>query len=174
MDEVGKLVLSIKRLTDGAKQSQIRFAECISVDWDNRTMDARGTGDGVDYLGVKLGFGYVDIKPVTGSLCLIGIIEGQEVFSFLIDAESVELAEISAKEVVYNGGKNSGLVKAGELTNKITTLEKDLNMLKQIFLSWIPVPQDGAASLKAAASGWTGQRIKVTEQSEIEDTKVKH
>jgi glycyl-tRNA synthetase alpha subunit len=83
MSEIDKLVLSIKHVGDGARQAQIRFVECVSVDWENKTMNAKGTGDGVEYLDVALGFGYTDIKPAVGSLCLIGIVDGQEVVTFV-------------------------------------------------------------------------------------------
>lgn len=174
MSEIDKLVGNIKRNADGAKQSQIRFVECVSVDWENKTMDAKGTGDGVEYLDVMLGFGYIDIKPAIGSLCLIGVIDGQEVVTFLINAEVVELAEIKATNMVYNGGDNFGLVKIKELTDKINVLEKDLNLLKNIFTTWVPMPNDGGAALKTAITAWTGQTIIVTKQTDIEDTKITH
>lgn len=174
MSEIDKLVTNIKRNADGAKQSQIRFVECVSVDWENKTMDAKGTGDGVPYLDVMLGFGYIDIKPAKGSLCLIGVIDGQEVVTFLINAEVVELAEIKATNMVYNGGDNFGMVKIKELTAKINVLEKDLTLLKNVISSWVIAPNDGGAALKTAMSPWLGQKITETKQSDIEDTKITH
>ncbi len=174
MDAIGKLVENLKRGNDGARQAQIRFVECVSVDWDNKTMDAKGTGDGVEYLDVILGFGYSDIKPVIGSLCLIGIIDGQEVVTFLINAEEVELVETKAEKIVFNGGKNAGLVKVKELTEKVNVLEKDLNLVKAIFAAWVPVPMDGGASLKSVIAQWAGQQIKVTQQTDIEDKIITH
>lgn len=174
MDAIGKLVENMKRGNDGARQAQIRFVECVSVDWDNKTMDAKGTGDGVEYLDVILGFGYSDIKPVAGSLCLIGIIDGQEVVTFLINAEEVELVETKAEKIVFNGGKNAGLVKVKELTEKVNALEKDLNLVKAIFAAWVPVPMDGGASLKSVIAQWAGQQLKVTQQSDIEDKIITH
>ncbi len=174
MDAIGKLVENMKRGNDAARQAQIRFVECVSVDWDNKTMDAKGTGDGVEYFDIILGFGYSDIKPAVGSLCLIGIIDGQEVVTFLINAEEVELVEIKATNIVYNGGDNFGLVKIKELTDKINVLERDLNLIKNIFNSWVVVPNDGGAALKAATSTWTGQTITVTKQTDIENIKITH
>jgi hypothetical protein len=174
MSEIDKLVLSIKRVGDGARQAQIRFVECVSVDWGNKTMSAKGTGDGVEYLDVALGFGYTDIKPAAGSLCLIGIVDGQEASAFLINAENVDLVETKAGRIVYNGGKHAGMVKARELTGKINALEKDLNLLKQVLSTWAPVPQDGGASLKASAAAWAGQRITETGQPDIEDAEITH
>lgn len=174
MDAIGKLTESLGRKAGGARQAQIRFAECVSVDWDGRTMDAKGTGDGVPYLDVALGFGYADIRPAVGSLCLIGIIDGQEVAAFLINAETVELVEIKAGSIVYNGGRNAGTVKVGKLTAKLNALERDLNDLKRAFAAWTPVPSDGGAALKGAAAFWAGKTFEVTPQPELENEKIKH
>ena len=129
MDAIGRLIASINQTVDGARQAQIRFVECVSVDWDNKTMDAKGSNDGVEYLDVTLGFGYTDIKPVVGSVCLIGIIDGQEVVTFLINAENVELVETKAKNIIFNGGDNLGLAKVKELTERFNKIETAFNSL---------------------------------------------
>lgn len=129
MSEIDKLAKSIMERTDGARQAQIRFAECVSVDWKNKTMDAKGTGDGVEYLDVMLGFGYIDIKPAIGSLCLIGIIEGQEVVSFLMNAGEIELAEINGAQIIFNGGTHLGIPMSPEVTQRLNLIEKAFNSL---------------------------------------------
>lgn len=174
MSEIDKLAKSIMERTNGARQAQIRFAECVSVDWDNKTMTAVGTGDDVEYLDVTLGYGFMDVKPKKGAVCLIGIIEGQEVVSFLIDAEEVELMESHADSIVFNEGKNGGLPISPELTSRLNTLENDLNTVKSIFAAWKPIPNDGGAALKAATTTWSGSQITITNQSEIENSKIKH
>ncbi|MDR1382216.1 MAG: hypothetical protein LBJ47_12155 [Tannerella sp.] len=174
MDEIEKLVISVKRVADGAKQAQIRFVECVSVDWENRTMSASASGDKAEYLDVALGFGYMDIRPAVGSACLIGVVDGQETAAFLINAEEVDLVEIKSRKIVYNGGENSGLAKAGELTKKINVLESDLNMLKGLLSAWMPVPQDGGASLKAVTASWAGRRIAETKPADMENSKITH
>lgn len=177
MSEIDKFVDSLKRTGEKVKQAQIRFVECVSVDWNNKTMDAKGTGDGIEYYDVTLGFGYTDIKPVVGTTCLIGVIDGNEVVTFLINAEEVELVETKAENIVFNGGKNAGLVNVPELTAKLNAIEKDLNMVKMIFAAWVPpVPPaiDNGAALKTAIATWAGQQFTVTMQPDIEDIKIKH
>lgn len=174
MSEVDKLAEIIGRRTQEAKQSQIRFAQCVSVDWENKTMNAKGAGDDTEYLDVILGFGYTDIKPVVGSTCLIGIIDGQEVVTFLIDAEQVELVETKAEKIVFNGGKNGGVVNIPELIKKVNTIEEDINELKEIFTEWAPVLNDGGTALKGLTTTWAGKEITITEQSDIEDINITH
>ncbi|WP_165025648.1 hypothetical protein [Dysgonomonas sp. ZJ279] len=129
MDAIDRLTEAIKERVNGAKQAQMRYVECISVDWENKTMDAKGTADDSDYLDIILGFGYIDIKPKVGTICLIGIIDGQEVVTFLINAEEVELVEITGTKIVFNGGENLGLAKIKELTDKLNVIETAFNSL---------------------------------------------
>lgn len=174
MSEIDRLAKSIMERAEGARQAQIRFAECVSVDWDNKTMIAKGTGDDVEYLDVTLGYGFWDTKPKEGAACLIGIIEGQEVVSFLIDVEEVELVDIRAEKIIFNEGKNGGIPISPELAKRLNTIEKDLNTAKAIFAAWSPIPSDGGAALKATIATWSGQQIPITKQSDIEDLKIKH
>ena len=174
MSAIDKLVENLKRSSESIRQTQIRFVECVSVDWESRTMTAKGTGDDTEYIDVTLGFGYMDIKPAIGTICLIGIIDGQEVVTFLINAEEVEQVEIKAGSIIYNNGQNAGISNTPELTRRINVLENDLNALKQLFAIWIPVQSDGGAALKSVIVAWAGQRIPLTKQTEIEDSKIKH
>jgi hypothetical protein len=129
MSEINKLANNIMRRVAGAQQAQIRFVECVSVDWDNKTMTAKGTSDDVEYYDITLGYGYVDIKPAIGTVCLIGIIEGQDVVTFLMDAEEVDLVEINSKKIVFNGGKHSGIPMTPEVTQRLNAIEKAFNSL---------------------------------------------
>ena len=60
------------------------------------------------------------------------------------------------------------------LKEKYNNLEKDLNDLKSAFNSWVVVPGDGGAALKAASASWAGQTVTLTQANEIENEKVKH
>lgn len=175
MSELDKFIDGLGRTIDKARQAQLRFAVCKSVDRDERTMTAEGVSDGVDYIDVRLGFGYADIKPAAGSVCLIGILEGREALAFLINAETVELVAVSSGKIEFNGGENGGLVKSEAVAEKIAALEKEINGLKNILSSWTPVPQDGGAALKAAVTAWAGQAVSpVSKKNDFENSKITH
>mgnify|MGYP000984092529 CR=1 FL=1 len=60
----------------------------------------------------------------------------------------VVLSMDRAEEVIINGGELGGLIKVQELTKKLNTIESELNSLKQLFASWVPVKGDGGAVLR--------------------------
>lgn len=112
VDEFYKL---FKKHLDNNKQAQIRLATCKEVDWEEKTMTAVGISDNLEYYDVSLGLGYKFIKPKVETDCIIGILEGEECVTFLIDAMEVE-------EIIINEGKNGGLIKIQELTDKVNEL----------------------------------------------------
>jgi len=122
MNELDKFADIFRRRLDGIKQSQLRFAVCKSVDWGEKTMTADGVSDDVPYKGVQLGFGYVDVKPKVGSVCLIGILEGKEALTFLINAEAVEQVEI-----------NIGKLKIEASPEGLMSVKNDRYSLKKTF-----------------------------------------
>lgn len=174
MSAIDDLVKNINRKTSQARQAQIRFVECLSVDWETKAMLAAGTADGVEYHDVMLGLDGLFIRPAVGSVCLIGIIDGMEVSAFLIAAEHVEFAEVRTDNVVINGGANGGLVKVSELVGRLNALERDLNTLKKVFNTWTVSPNDGGGALKIAAGDWAGDQLELTSREDVENIKIKH
>jgi len=76
--------------------------------------------------------------------------------------------------IQFNDGNNNGLVKVADLVTKLNTIESDLNDIKQVFSTWTPVSQDGGAALKTAAASWASSVISETQQTDLENDKVKH
>lgn len=157
-----------------AKQPQLVWVVCTSVDWSNKLMDAKGVSDDLDYYDIELGAGALDCKPVVGATCLVGILEGNDTDAFMLFASEVERIEIKSTQLIeFNAGTLGGLVKVNDLVTKLNTLEQDLNNLKSAFSGWTPVPQDGGAALKAALASYMAATITKTKVSDIENNKIK-
>lgn len=93
------------------------------------------------------------------------------------DLETTEYMVVLFSEIDtinIRGNQYGGLVKVQELVNKINALESDLNDLKQAFTSFVPVPNDGGAALKAIAAPWAGAVFVETIVSDIENPDVLH
>lgn len=128
MTEDEKLRNAFERLQDGARQAQLRWVTVTRVDKENLMMDAVGVSDDLEYYGIQLGMGAFNICPKVGSGCLVGIVEGQETDAFLISAEEIEEVQIKADtSITFNNGELGGMVKVGNLTDKINELIKAFN-----------------------------------------------
>lgn len=75
--------------------------------------------------------------------------------------------------IVFNDGKLGGLIKIDDLINRLNTVEKDLNTIKTSIKSWVPVVQDGGASLKTRLMSWCNSTIQITTKADIENERVK-
>lgn len=80
--------------------TQTYWAVVKSVDWEEKTMIATGVNNELPFYEVLLGLGGFYRKPKIGTSCLIGIIENQEPFTFLLDCEELD-------EVIYTSGHSS-------------------------------------------------------------------
>lgn len=121
--------------------------------------------------------------PAEGSNVLIGSYADDLSNLFILHAESLselylKIGETSFKldlnGIIINNGDNDGLTKIVELVKKLNNIEKDINSLKTNFSSWVPVAQDGGASLKTKVASWAAQKITETKKTDIENSKVKH
>lgn len=74
----------------------LQWAKVISVDWDERTCDAKGVDDDLEFYDILIGAGSIDVKPKIGSLILIGIINNKETTTVLLSAEEIDKVEIKA------------------------------------------------------------------------------
>ena len=83
-------------------------------------------------------------------------------------------AELTKEGVILNGGDFGGVVKVEQLTQRLNAIESDINTLKNIFSSWVAVPQDGGAALSALAATWAGDLLVQTQRGDYENEKVKH
>ena len=77
-------------------------------------------------------------------------------------------------QVYINGDNQGGLVKVVDLVTKLNNLENKVNSLITTFNSWVVVPGDGGAALKAVLSAWVATSLTPTVRANIENVKVKH
>jgi len=116
--------------------------------------------------------GKLMITPRTGSVVLIGSLSGDLKDLAVLSVDEAEKVEISG-DIVFNEGKNDGMVLVKELVKKLNTLENDINLLKQVFRTWVAVSQDGGSALSLAAATWAEQQLEETQQKDIENKSVK-
>lgn len=74
----------------------LQWAKVTAVDWDNKTCDAVGVDDGLEFYEILIGVGSNDVKPKIGSLIIIGIINNDETTPVLITSSEVDKIEIKA------------------------------------------------------------------------------
>lgn len=162
-------------------------AEVTSVDEDARTCNIKTIGGDteIEIEDVRL-MAEVDdgvlLIPADGSRIIVtynkNIIPFVSQFSeikkivWTIGDSSLDVTD--DKKFVFNKGDNYGLVKVKELKEQLNVIEDSINDLKAVFSGWTPVPNDGGAALKAAAGSWFGVTIAPTQQSDIENTDIKH
>ena len=174
MDAANELKQALMARIAGTKQPQLRWVVCKSVDWSNKTMDAVGVSDELEYYDIELGAGVIDVQPVVDSTCLIGIVEGEEANGFLLVASEAERIEIKANTLIeFNGGTLGSLVKIEALKNKLNALEQDINSLKTAISGWTAVPNDGGAALKVALSSYYSNQLTVTQLADLANNKIK-
>jgi hypothetical protein len=160
--------------------------EIIEIDETARTCDVKPLNGDAEIFGVRLqsesnstdGFVIIPTKNSVGIVTFInrttGILSVCNKIDKVILKSEIEI-NIDCEKITFNGGSNDGLIKINDLITKLNAVENDLNDLKTIFsATWVPVPQDGGASLKTASASWAGATITPTQKSDIENDKIKH
>lgn len=174
-----KLRVNYNQLFLVAKVLRVSDALC-SVDVDGLTLTdvqlrAVNNGEQSKVLVTPKVGSYVLVADLScGNKTLLAAIAYSEIDKVEITIEQTNLS-IDKDGIAIDGGANHGLVKVQELTDRLNAIEKDLNRLKVVFgTGWAIVPQDGGAALKAAAATWASSSLRETQQSDLENTKVKH
>lgn len=164
---------------------QVEWVKCKSVDWDKKTMTAIGLNDDLEFFDVLLGVGMVYTKPKPDTKCLIGMIENKASQAFLITCDQVDeillqttegklKLQIDGDTWKWNDGNNEGIVKVVPLTDDLNAIKNDINQLKQLFGSWVVVPQDGGQALKTILATWIGSQLQQSNKNNLQNSKIKH
>lgn len=177
MDTYAEIARAIRAITGGNGGTALFTAEVKSVEGETCTVLV-GELEVPDVLltpadeGAE---GKLVITPKEGSQVTVADMSGGELRHLaVVHWGEVEKMSLTAGSIELNGGDNGGLVKIEALTDKINNIEKDINRLKQAFARWVPVPQDGGASLKGGVAKWAAQQLVQTQVSDLEDEKITH
>jgi hypothetical protein len=121
-----------------------------------------------DFEEVRLNANYQKgfvLVPKNNSVVVVSQISNEVAYiSMVSDVDQIYLA----------GDDNGGLVKVSDLVSKMNTIENDINTLKTIFSTWVPVPSDGGAALKLAAATWYASQLTPTQVNDLENKTVQH
>ncbi len=138
----------------------------VQVESRTCTVTAISGKDPVTIPGVRLmadiDDGILLIPAIGSTVSVITSTYGDPYVSCYSEIDSISL----------RGGDLGGLVKIAELTEKLNKIEKDINTLKNAFRSWIVLPSDGGAALKASAASWSAQDLEETERLELENLNI--
>ena len=177
MDTYAEIARAIKAITGGNGGTALFTAEVKSVEGETCTVLV-GELEVPDVLLTPAdegADGKLVITPKVGSQVTVADLSGGELRQLaVVHWGEVEKMSLTADSIELNGGDNGGLVKIEALTDKINNIEKDINKLKQVFTTWMPVPQDGGASLKGGVASWAAQQLVQTQVSDLEDDKITH
>lgn len=164
---------SIQLLAGTFNKDIVSIVACTvdSVNKDARTCDCTAiTGDAItDIASVQL------MTEVGDGLLLLPTVNSTVIVAITTRNTAFVLMYSDIDSIVMRGGLLGGLIKIDDLVKAITTIQKDLNSIKQVFsTTWTPVPNDGGAALKAAAATWAAQTITQTQRTDLENTKITH
>lgn len=162
--------IAISQLAGTHNQDSVFIFDAVvnSIDKPNRTCNVTKVGGETSgQLDVRLMASKDDgcyVIPVVDSNVIV--IGSNNVTPFVAQFSEVESIE-------WLGGENDGVPLVNPLLEKLNNLENDINTLKSAFSSWLVVPSDGGAALKAISATWAGQQLQLTQKQDIEHTKIK-
>ncbi len=170
----------IHKVIDERQPVQVLAGKVLSVNEQAMTVDLSVPGR-ADRLDVRLR-SVIDgqetgilIYPKIGSYVLVGLIDNRPESSFVVAYSEVEKIRVLGLDLMeLNGDNLGGLVISQEVADDLNEIKQDINQLKQIISAWTPVPSDGGAAFKTAATTWAASMLVDTLKTDLENQKVKH
>ena len=135
----------LRRLLDqrmkGNVKAQIVRAVVTEVDWDNKTMTAKGLVDDLEYYDVLLGTGSFYRRPEIGTNCILAVLDGKEAATLLIDAGSFQEAVYSSADTSLTIKEEGFIIaRAGEdLSTILSDMIDELNKIVVVYGNTINV-----------------------------------
>lgn len=162
------IVTAIRRMagTFTAQNVTVTTGSVVSVDKDARSCVVL-INDDVELTAIlmaQIGDGFLCIPAIDSTVM---VMYATYTDAYVIMCSDLDLISLKGEEL-------GGLVKVIELTDRLNTIEKDINALKSAFGSWVVVPGDGGLALKTASASWTGSNLTETDRLDIENVNVTH
>ena len=157
----------------------------LQVNQSERTCDCRPLNGDADIFGVRL---QTDInatvglyqEPEVNSNVIIGFLNKSAAYLILCSAVAkfeIVIGNSSfsmvGSTIEMNGGSLGGMVKVQSNVSKLNAIEKDINILKSLFTSWVVATGDGGLALKTLITTWAGNSLTQTVVGDIENSNIK-
>jgi len=179
------LIQNIAREVVAASVKLVRAK--VTAVTEQYTCDVQPTNGDAKILDVKLRATENEVEsgvvafPKIGTIALILIVNQTD--GYLLHATEIERVIVKQSgfrieidhegNVKLNDCSNDGLVKLPVLQEEVAKLNAFLNAIKQTFQTWVPVPQDGGAALKAAMNAALASQ-QTADLSNAGNDKIKH
>jgi hypothetical protein len=187
MSGVSELIRAIQKVADKSPKQNVKVLECevVSVNIEEKTCVVKSVSiEDTEISEVKMQATNNDgfcLVPAIESMVVVSVTKTKEPFIILTSDIDKILCVIDGNNFytfdsegfVFNNGLNGGLVVSKNIIEKINTIEKSINDLKFILSTWVPVPSDGGAALKALLSSYYMPLV-LSNKIEIENKKIKH
>lgn len=150
----------------------IESATVVSVDTDNLTCVVE-LADETEIADVRLKAAIDEVKdgivqiPVVGSTVLVGSIGNKVGVRAVIMVSEVE-------ETLFDGGENGGLIRIAELVEKLNNLENKVNDIVSKFNSHVHTGVSTGGGSSGTTPTTVSGTLTTTQQSDLENEKVKH
>lgn len=180
----------IKRLA-GEAPMQVQACKVKSVNESDYTCDCEPVDESADFLDVRLrsivdnnATGLVSI-PKVGSIVLVALIANEDAEAFVVSFSELDKIIIEnvggmttqwlSNVINLNGDGHKGLVKVVQLTQKLNAVENKLNALLAKYNAHThPYVNVSSPAVTSPTTQLEPGTVTPTQQSDIENTKVKH
>lgn len=156
---------------DGPNHPAAKLRAVEDSNFDSRVVIYPKVGSKVVYLFVNNDPNNVIVVSVSD---FESIIIQNSPSSFKLNIAADGKVVIDSPEIKFNNGPNGGLVKSEPVSDSFNDVINVINVLKDIFTSWTPVPNDGGAALKALAAAWASSMMSNVAQTAYENSDIQH
>jgi len=176
---MSELVEAIRRIVAGQVKSALVTGTVKSFDDSDYTVTVELNSDiEIEEVRIRSVINGEDsgilVEPAIGSYVLLGLIDNKVESLFVVGYSEVKSYKLKAELIELNGNAHGGLVKSDKVNTEDNAIKQDLNNLKTLLSSWIPVPNDGGAALKGLITTWAGQQLTTRTPGDYENETVKH